>query len=204
MIADVMTTSLPHMEIRGGSVRLRLRALNAVRNCPTCRPPRRSVIATCKRHSGSASSRRAERRLQSSTSSIPHCARASRRRNLRAPREAWRGDQDRHAGRIRQIALRRAFEVDSRRQGGQHQGRLKSFTIGIQPHHHVPTRHARRSRIPHGSANIVESQSSGDASRTYGATAAGGTDGMVSDALLQGLDRAPLAQAIRRNGRHPQ
>ncbi len=125
--------------------------------------------------------------------------------DARAARHARRRDQDRHAGRVRQDARRRARAVDRRREGRQHQGGMK-----FRPPQHRNFIAMFRRDAPAEAEFRMEVRTWLEANlpvalrgRTI-ASAARGADALVSHALAQRLGRAALAQAIWRNGRHAQ
>ena len=125
IVADPMTTSLPH--IQAGKLRpIAIAGAVRIRNCPTCRPWSRPAFPSCRRRSGSPWWRRPERRPPSSTSSTARSAKASPPPETRARLDALGAEIKigTPAG-SRQDARRRARAVDRRRQGRQHQGGMR-------------------------------------------------------------------------------
>ena len=126
IVADPMTTVLPHIQ----SGRLRAIAIaGATRTAEAARYPERdrgrlsqAAVAVLARRGGAGRhAARDRQQTQRCVSRKPESA-----RNARAARCARRRDQDRHAGRVRKDARRRARAVDRDRQGRQYQGAMTS------------------------------------------------------------------------------
>ena len=122
VVADPMTTSLPH--IQSGKLRaMPSPARTHVRNCPMCRPRRRPAIRRCNSPFWLGVVAPA-----GTPPAIVDKLNAAFRESLAPPEtrarlaNARRRDQDRHAGRVRQNARRGARAVDRRREGRQDQG----------------------------------------------------------------------------------
>ena len=119
MVADPMTTVLPH--IQSGKLRpLAITSATAARiaGCPDRDRGRLSQAASNILARRGGTGRDASRIIQKLN---PRSAKACSGGDARAARHARRRDQDRHASRIRKHARRRAGEVDRRRKGRQHQ-----------------------------------------------------------------------------------
>ena len=129
MVADPMTTSLPH--IQSGKLRP-LAIAGAERTSEIARRAdheggrlSQAGIAVLARRGGAG--RYAARHHRQTQHRVPR--KHGSGGDTRAARQARRRDQDRHAGRVRQHARQGAGAVDRRREGRQHQGGVSDAPV---------------------------------------------------------------------------